>query len=281
MKRPALLLALALAAGSQMTAAELRPGASLAEVQATLGRPRGQAQAGARQVLFYERGEVELQNGVLTRMALRTAEEHAILTAREDRLRDERESRRARLLEEGSALRDAKLADADFKASPVAYQVAFWEDFARRYPEVSCAEPLAIARERVREKATEEQRRRDVEAARIADLEERVAAAERRAAYSGRYYATGYGRRYYHPVGLGPITYTFFDSPLPPYVTPSGNPAGNLTGSVINPAPVNPTWPGDRNGNDENRSGRWHRGDRPDGYGHSRGDGSWRRRERM
>src|SRR5438132_7472297 len=69
--------------------------------------------------------------------------------------RDERQARAAQMRAEGSALRERKLADLAFQAAPLAYQVAFWEDFSQRYPEVSCAEPLMIARLRLNEKQKE------------------------------------------------------------------------------------------------------------------------------
>ncbi|HWA27317.1 MAG TPA: hypothetical protein VG734_16810 [Lacunisphaera sp.] len=273
MKTPALCLMIALAAGSPLAAGEIGPGATLAEVHATLGLPRGRAQAGGKDILYYERGEVVLQNGRVEHVALRTPEEHAVLVAREDRRRDEREARRAKSLAEGTALRDAKLADPEFKHAPAAYRVAYWEDFARRYPEVTCAEQLAIARIQLKEQVAQELARQEEERMRRTELEERLAATERRAAYARPYYSAGYGRRYYHPVGLGPITYTFFDSPLPPYTTPSGNPAGNLGGLVIDQAPRSPSSPGGASGHGWDRSGHGHAEHHSGGFGHRHNDG--------
>jgi len=160
-----------------------------------------------------------------------------------ERQRSEREARRAQIIAAGTALRDRKLLDATLLAAPVAYQVAFWEDFARRYPEVSCVEPLTIARLRLNEQL-EEKRRHEVEASRLAEIEERLAAADRqREYYPVRTYSPYYGHRHYQSAGLGPFTYTFFDKPLPPYSTPSGNPAGNLTGPLINMPSTNPALP--------------------------------------
>ena len=277
MKAPTIWFALALATGCNLAAAEVRQGASIEEVRATLGIPRGQLYLGGRQVLYFERGEVEMQQGRLTRVALRSPEEQAILTAREKRQRGERETRRVQMRAEGTTQRDRKLADPTFQAAPVAYQVAFWEDFARRYPEVSCVEPLTIARMRLNEQI-EDNRRRDEQASRLAELEERLAAAERRTFfYPVRAYTSGYGRHHYRSVGLGPITYTFFDSPLPPYTTPSGNPAGNLTGPIINLPASNPAL---HNSSDQGWP-RWERVDRVDHSGRSHGRGSRGSRDRM
>jgi len=263
MKAPTLWFALVLTTGIAVTAAEVRRGASLEEVRDTLGQPRGQVHVAGRQVLYYERGEVELQEGAVTRVALRSEEEHAILTARQERQRDERDARRVQLIAEGSALRDRKLADPAFQAAPLAYQVAFWEDFVRRYPDVSCVEPLTIARLRLNAQF-EDQRERDEQADRLSAIEERFAAAERRPViYPLFTSSTYYSHRYHHhqPFGLGPITYTIYDSPLPSYTTPSGNPAGNLTGGSIfgmkSSNPALPRW-------SETEEPRWGRGYRPE-----------------
>ena len=262
MKAPALWFALVIATASGLTAAEVRRGASLEEVRGTLGSPRGQVQVAGRQVLYYERGEVELQDGAVTRVALRSEMEHAILTARQERQRDEWEIRRAQMRVEGSALRDRKLADPAFLAAPLSYQVAFWEDFVQRYPEVSCVEPLTLARLRLNAQF-EDLRRRDEQADRLAAIEERFAAADRRPVIYPLFSSSPYySHRHHHhqPFGLGPITYTFYDTPQPPYTTPSGNPAGNLTGgSIFNDVkPSNPALP--RWG--EQEDSRWDRGNR-------------------
>lgn len=242
MKASAFWFVPALVAASGLVAAEIRSGASLEEVHATLGQPRGQLHVGGRQVLYYERGGVELQNGAVTQVNLRSPEEHAIRADREARQREEREARRAQIMAAGIALRDRKLADPAFQAAPVAYQVAFWDDFARSYPEVSCGEPLAIARLRLNEQL-EARRQRDEQANRLAKIEERVAAAERQQVfYPVRSFSPYYERHHHRSAGLGPITYTFFDSALPPYSTPSGNPAGNLTGPAL-PGQGGQGWP--------------------------------------
>lgn len=282
MKVSALCYALALCTGS-ILAAEVQPGASREEVSATLGAPRGQLHLDGRQVLYYERGDVELQNGVVTRVNLRSPEDHAIWSVREERLRGEREARRDQMLAEGTALRDRKLADPILLAAPVAYQVAFWEDFARRYPEVSCVEPLTIARLRLSEQI-EDRNEREEQSDRLAGIEERFAAADRRPTFYPLFTSShSYRRHHRHSdfAGLGPITYTFFDKPLPPYSTPSGNPAGNLTSPYFNP----PALDSVRSERDEQSRSRWEREDQEDrpgrSHGRNSGAGSHRFRGRM
>jgi hypothetical protein len=272
-------LVFVLSAGSLLTAAEVAPGDSLWDVRAVLGAPRGELKVGERHFLYYERGAVELQSGVLVRSGLRTPEEQAALVAREQRAREEKETSRAGLIAEGIALRDRKLADATFLAAPLSYQVSFWEDFAQRYPEVSCGEPLMIARMRLREQL-DEKRQREEAADRQAEREERYAA-ERRTIYP-LYTSSYYRWRHHHhrPFGLGPISYTFFDKPLPAYTTPSGNPAGRMSGNVVAPLTGNPAVSrgDDRDRSYGNRDERSYRPERAQGRGRGAGDHQFRGR---
>lgn len=269
MKSPAFLALLTLSV--PLCAADPALGATFAEVRTALGLPKGLAQAGERQLLYYDRGQVELSGGRVSRVALRTPEAQAAheskIAASEARLREENEQRRARLKDEGEALKAAKLADDRFAAAPLAYQVSFWEDFARKYPGVDCREPLTIARLQLAEHL-EEKRERAEQAARLAELEARFAEAESRASYVA-YAGRGYGRRWRdrhddRPFTVWPVEYRFYDSPQP-YATSPTLPIFNL------PQPVsihNPRGePPDR--------GHGRDGDHP-GRGHGRGQGNQR-----
>lgn len=232
MKSPAFLALLTLSV--PLCAADPALGATFAEVRTALGLPKGLAQADDRQLLYYDRGQVELSGGRVSRVALRTIEAQAAHAAKvaadEARIRGENEQRRARLKDEGEALKAAKLADDRFAAAPLAYQVSFWEDFARKYPGVDCREPLTIARLQLAEQL-EEKRERAEQAARLAELEARLAESESRAsfvAYAGR----GYGRRWRdrhddRPFTVWPVEYRFYDSPQP-YATSPTLPIMNL-----------------------------------------------------
>lgn len=278
MKTPVLSAALLALLASSLAARDVAPGASLDEVRATLGQPNGQMRLGARHVLYYERGAVELSDGRVTRVDLRTPEEQAAIAAREERLEAELASRRSQVFAEGTALRDRKLADAGFLASPVAYQVAFWEDFARRYPGVTCAEPLTIARLKFSEQLEEKARKED-DARRLRELEARVAAAEREPVY---YRVASYPRyrdRYDHhqEFALWPVSYTYFDAPKPVYESPGLPVVGSLTGNPALPERQDYTGRSDRD--------EWKR----ELHGERRGNLGWRgaepgrghRRERM
>jgi hypothetical protein len=250
---PSMFVVLALSASG----VEVAPGDSLAEVRAALGQPRGQLERGGWQRLIYDRGEVELVRGEVTRVALRSAEAHerylAERQAAAEQARLAQEERTARRTAEGEALKARKLTDPLFQSAPVAYQVAFWEDFALRYPEVPSAEVLTIARLRLVESEAIERHRRE-ESQRLADLEERVRQAEARAAAAElaaeraqrypRY--VGYGSRRgrdYDPMVFMPVEYRFGENPQPPYVTPSGNPAGRMDGAPYVTPSGNPALP--------------------------------------
>ena len=72
MKPSRVVAACVLSASPFAMAAEVQTGDSLADVRNALGLPRGQAKVDGRQVLYYERGEVELVREVVTRVALRS-----------------------------------------------------------------------------------------------------------------------------------------------------------------------------------------------------------------
>lgn len=272
MKTPRLLAACVLSASPFAAMAEVRTGDSLADVHHALGAPRGHVTVDGRHVLYYERGEVELQDDTVTRVALRSPEEQLELEARAERNRGEREARLNQLLAEGTALRDRKLADDNFKNAPLVYQVSYWENFTRAYPGVSVIEPLTIARLRLNEQLTAK-RAEDEQAAHLAELEARLAQTEGDSYYYPYYSSYGYGygyhRRGYNPVNLMPIRYNFQNTSAAPYESPRGAPyatphsAPYATPTAIDfnyvyrPAPApRADWPDDRVGHPGDRSNR-------------------------
>ena len=220
----ALSLVLLLSVPLALAAAEVQSGSTLKDVRAALGAPRGQVRAGDRLLLYYDRGEVQLQAGTVTRVALLSVADFDALQVRRAaeavRIREENEIRSTRLGVEGEALKARKLADPSFQSAPVSYQVAFWEDFLRRYPGVSSGEQLAIARMRLNEQL-EEKRRQAQQEERLAELEARLNEAESRAsearyeAYPVRYHSS-YGRMYGQSSnGLWPVEYHFAGAEYP------------------------------------------------------------------
>ncbi len=168
-----------------LSAAEVRLGDTLNDLGAVMGAPRGQLRVGERQVLYYDRGEIELRAGTVSRVALLSVDEFAALEARHAaiaaRFRQEQEIRRGQMKARGEEILAAKLADPRFRATPLRYQVSFWEDFARRYPDVPSAEPLISARLLFAEQL-EANRAKAEQAEYVAQLEFRAREAEARVA---------------------------------------------------------------------------------------------------
>jgi hypothetical protein len=169
--KKALALILLFAAPALVHATDIHPGDSLASVQAALGAPRSQIQIGNTLVLIYDRGQVKLLDGRVLGSDFLSPKDFAAQQAQRAAENARASQLRAQRITEGKALEAQKLADPTFLSAPPAYQVAFWQDFRLRYPEVSCDDEykLALAREQESEQ-------------KVADLEARVAEAEDRAA---------------------------------------------------------------------------------------------------
>lgn len=253
-------------------AADVTVGDSSESVRSNLGVPRGTLRVGDRDILYYDRGEVELGSGVVTRVSLRSEDEQAALEAKRAaearRVREEREILRARLIAEGRELKARKLADLSFQSAPLDYQVAFWEDFSRRYADVPSGEQLQVARARLTEQATERQAKSE-QIRRLAELEARVAEAEARSEAM----ADRPVRRFYYPyhpphgpsypINFAPVEYRWFESPLPYATSPGMPPLEPVYRKDSAPWPGNPTtdgapiWdrPGERHRTDRNTPG--------------------------
>lgn len=168
-------------------AGAVKNGDRIDTVLTALGGPRGRAQIGSRELLCFDRGEVELISGVVTRVALRSAEAQAAFetkrTAEALRLREEQEIRLDRLTAEGEALKISKLADKLFQSAPAREQVEFWRNFASRYSAVPCTEQLYLARARLYEQEQAEESRR------LAELETNESSAKTVYPFHSAYYS--------------------------------------------------------------------------------------------
>jgi hypothetical protein len=163
------------------SAVKVHLGDSLATVHSVLGAPHGQAQVGDRLVLFYDRGQVQLVDDHVANSDFLSPEDFAKLQAQRAseaalaaQLRDQR-------ITEGQALKAKKLANPAFASAPVSYQLEFWQDFHRQYPEVSCDDEYKLALARRQEQLDREEHEQ-----KITDLESRVADAEDQAAQAER-----------------------------------------------------------------------------------------------
>ncbi len=173
----AFLQAVLLAVPLALVAGEVRLGDNSDTVRSALGLPRGRTQVGAREIYYYDRGEVELNSGTVTRVALRSEQEQLALDAKREadaqRFREEQEMHFARMTADGEALKAHKLSDPVFLATPAAYQVAFWQNFSHQYAGVPCGEQLGAAQARLTDYQAQAQKIAELEA-RNAELEEQT-----------------------------------------------------------------------------------------------------------
>lgn len=200
MKNPvfALLVLLPLA----LIARDVQPGDSIETVLSELGAPRGRLQIGNRERLCFDRGEIEMRAGVVTRVTLRSDEAQAAFEANYAANAERVRTERARLIEAGEALKTRKLADATFRSAPLSYQVAFWEDFARKYSMVSCKDELSLARVRLAEQE-DAIRTEAYENQRVAELEARAAEDARRERERQVYFPVFTGRSHGYGIYYG------------------------------------------------------------------------------
>ena len=140
-----LAMLLLLAAPMLAHATDVHPGDSLADVQTALGAPNGQVQVDGKLILFYDRGQVQLTDGKVTRLDLLSPEAFAAQQAQQKADDAQAEQLRAQRIAKGEALKAKKLADPKFISEPPGDQLAFWQDFRLRYPEVSCDDEYATS----------------------------------------------------------------------------------------------------------------------------------------
>lgn len=214
-------LVLALAGLSASPGGAVETGWTRAEVVAELGRPDGLISSGGYELLSYERGDVELRDGVVVEFELMTDEE-LVEFKRAERIRREAErlqaaERRQERYRRGLEVKQQMLNSPVYAEASGTRRVEMLRRFHSRFPEVEIEELLLPA--------VEDKRREQAEAAeerRLAELEERVEQAEWRAQQAewraseaklnaenamrwgywnqGRYY--GYGGNY-RPRGFG------------------------------------------------------------------------------
>ncbi|HEY4248103.1 MAG TPA: hypothetical protein VGM64_14730 [Lacunisphaera sp.] len=162
-----------------MSARDVAIGDSSVQVREAMGAPRGQVHVGGRDLLYFDRGEVELNNGRVSRVGLRSLEEQNTFESKQAEASARTDEARSRLMEEGRVLMASKLSDPIFQATPYSYQISFWENFSHRYPDVSPAEQLLVVRSRLAEQVAkaEADRAQAEQVQRVADLAERAARA--------------------------------------------------------------------------------------------------------
>jgi len=180
-----------------LLADEVKIGDSTEGVLSTMGTPRGRLRIADRERFCFDRGEIEVRNGTVTRVALRTLEAQAAYEAKSAADARRVQEEQARLAAAGEALKASKRTDAVFLATSPSYQVAFWDNFSRQYPGVPCNDELSVARARLAER--EDNALAQANEARRAELDAQ-ALEETRSAHvpiDSGYYPIGYDRGYF------------------------------------------------------------------------------------
>ncbi len=167
------------AAGSGVPVAN--PGDTTAEVMAKLGKPQGTITRGRITTFYYDRGMVNFRDGRVHTAFLVTPEEAERIRQEreksEEQARLQAEAQRQRLTFEGEeALRQVR-ADKAFEKRPAADRLAFWQDFAQRYPYTDISTDLAQAQAVVAANQTQQKQSDEVKAIgqRIVAIRERLA----------------------------------------------------------------------------------------------------------
>ncbi len=175
------ILAVSVLCTGQPIPADIVPGQSMQDVVATLGPPSGLIRMGSHTWLNYERGTVKFVDDRVTEadlvspaIAQARREEQAALRAQAAAVEAERTQAR---IATGWTTKLARLGDPTFLTLPASVRLAYWQRFARTYPEIPVHEEMELAAAEAR-RDVEQQRIATAQADRIRDLEERVARAE-------------------------------------------------------------------------------------------------------
>ncbi len=171
-------------------AASVAPGDTVETVRDKLGRPSGEAKHGNHTILYYDRGTVEVFEGHVVEVDLvsraEAEEQKRKLRMAEQQRSRESAARRDALAAEGRAEKARALKDAEFKDRPPEEQVAFWQDFMRRYPDVSVTEQYTEAQQSL-QAAEEERARLERESSTVEQPKPRLSKRRWRKAQRGRY----------------------------------------------------------------------------------------------
>lgn len=132
------------------SAADPQPGDARAAVVRQLGRPQGSLLREDQEILWYERGSIELTDGAVTLVKLMTPDQlRQQKRTAEERAREEAE-RQAALRRDAEAERDRMASDTNLTSKTASEQVKAWEEFNRRYPMVATDTQTEKLREQAR-----------------------------------------------------------------------------------------------------------------------------------
>lgn len=205
--------------------AAVAPGDTREDVIAILGKPSGYIGSERFEILYFDRGEVVLRDGIVQSHTIVSQEEaeqkRAALEMERQDYQQRRQEARERRLAEGRAIRDRKTADPEFAAMEPSARLAFWQVFRQKYPEVDIDFEYSVAAQQARlahsERMAELERER-----RLNELERRVAEAEHQARLAEREAQAARERPRYYPVYHHyPRHPVIINPPCPPMEQPS------------------------------------------------------------
>ncbi len=107
-----------------------------------LGNPHGHMTVGKNEVLFYDRGTIELTDGRVRIVKLITEDQLVAKQAAEAEQGRLAEENRKQLVEAGKAEKLRTLGDPGFTLKSMAEQLAYWQDFVKRYPGVDAGDRI-------------------------------------------------------------------------------------------------------------------------------------------
>ena len=140
-----------------LVAADPVAGDSRERVLDLLGNPRGTMNIKGTEVLFFERGSVELAGGKVTEVKLVTDEQLSRQRVAAERKSKQDALARAELLKAGEEEKKKALADDALAKKSGAEQVAFWQNLAKAYPGVEVGPELQKAQEIVQQEERRKQ----------------------------------------------------------------------------------------------------------------------------
>ncbi len=144
-----------------------------------LGAPQGRITSGKYDVYIYNRGKVELANGLVTSIELMSEEAAETRRLAKEKSQQEAEqqakdtSERRRI--EGHKVLADRLADPIFRAQPASGQLSYWDIFKKQYPEIDISSVYTDL-----SKQYETEQAQTKVQAQLADLQQRTDATEAR-----------------------------------------------------------------------------------------------------
>jgi FixJ family two-component response regulator len=151
-------------------AADVKLGDGIAQVVETLGVPQGKLKTGNKTTYYYEQGMVDFVDGRVVKSGLLSPREAAAAQAQREQEEAERHARsaagRQRLTEAGASELQRLLGDRELASRSGADRVAFWKDFAVRYPYTDVSRPLSEATAAADKEAADKAKTEKVEAIR-------------------------------------------------------------------------------------------------------------------